>query len=109
MLQFKQFLFHPSDFIMKHLKTGAKFLSSHLSFQGELTKDEVNFLRMIHILVRVACPLVRMYFDKEIHPDQLRKTLDENRSEMFTRYRKNNTIINDCQWRLLYGPYIGTQ
>ncbi|CAC5408778.1 unnamed protein product [Mytilus coruscus] len=74
---------------------------------SELTTDEVNYLRMIHLLVRVACPVVRMYFDKEIQPDQLRKTLDKYRSEMVTRYRKKDTIINDSQWSLLYGPYIG--
>ncbi|CAC5385483.1 unnamed protein product [Mytilus coruscus] len=78
-----------------------------LGITSELTADEVNYLRMIHLLVRVACPVVRMYFDKEIQPDQLRKTLDKYRSEMVTRCRKNDTIINDFQWRLLYGPYIG--
>ncbi|CAC5408766.1 unnamed protein product [Mytilus coruscus] len=68
------------------------------------TTDEVNFLRIVHLLVNVACPVVRIFFNNEIKPDQLRKTLDKNKQEMVKRYRKKDTIINDSQWYLLFGP-----
>lgn len=71
-------------------------------FLGKLTTDEVNFLRLVHLLVRVACPVVRMYFNKEIQPDQLRKTLDKNKQKIIKRYRKKNTILNESEWNLLF-------
>ncbi|XP_052084059.1 uncharacterized protein LOC127721351 [Mytilus californianus] len=66
------------------------------------TAEEVYFLRMIHLLFRVACPVVRMTFDHEIQPNQLRRSLDKNKTLMNKRYRKKEKIINDCQWDLLY-------
>lgn len=74
---------------------------------GTVNSNDVKFLRMIHILFRVACPVVRMIFNNEIKPNQLRKTLDDNRLKMETLYRDNETIINEYQWGLLYDK--GTQ
>lgn len=62
---------------------------------------------MVHLLVRVACPVVRLFFNNEIKPDQLRKTLDKKKPEIVKQYRKKDTIINDSQWNLLFGPDIG--
>ncbi|CAC5410004.1 unnamed protein product [Mytilus coruscus] len=70
---------------------------------GELATDEVHFLRLIHLLFRVTCPVVRMIFNYEIQPDQLRKILDKNKLKMLIRYRKKDAIIHDLQWGLLYG------
>lgn len=70
--------------------------------------DDVNFLRIIHLLFRMALPVLKMKLNNEIKPYQLRKTLDDKRSEMETLYRENETIINDNQWDLLYNPVKGT-
>lgn len=76
---------------------------------GTLPTDEVNFLRIVHLLFRVACPVLKMKLNDEIKPNELRKTLDENRLKMETQYRKNETIINDYQWGLLYNSVKGDQ
>lgn len=55
----------------------------------------------------MACPVLKMKLNNEIKPYQLRKRLDDNRLEMETQYRKNQTIINDNQWDLLYNPVKG--
>lgn len=57
---------------------------------------------MIHLLFRVACPIVRMMFNHEIQSDQLRKTLDKKKLAMEKMYRKKEKIINNFQWDLLY-------
>ncbi|VDH93034.1 Hypothetical predicted protein, partial [Mytilus galloprovincialis] len=59
---------------------------------------------MVHLLVNVACPVVRIFFNNEIKPDQLRKALDKNKAKMDKWYRKKDTTINDFQWYLLFGP-----
>lgn len=71
-----------------------------------ITKDEVRCLRLIHLLFRVACPVVRMTFNHEIQPNQLRKTLDRNKALLAKLYRRTGNIINDFQWSLLFkGTY----
>lgn len=82
-------------------------INNYLFIKDKPTTDEVNFLRMVHLLVRVACPVVRMFFNNEIKPDQLRKTLDKKKQEIIKRYRKKDTIINDSQWYILFGPDMG--
>ncbi|CAC5424761.1 unnamed protein product [Mytilus coruscus] len=72
-----------------------------------LRLDEANYLRIIHLLFRVACPVVRMTFNYEIQPNQLRKTLDKKKALMNKKYRKREKKINDFQWNLLYGSVKG--
>ncbi|CAC5417520.1 unnamed protein product [Mytilus coruscus] len=76
-----------------------------LSTFDALTKDEVRFLRLIHLLFRVACPVVRMTFNHEIHPNQLRKTLHRNKALLAKLYRRTGNIINDFQWNLLFKEF----
>ncbi|VDH98258.1 Hypothetical predicted protein, partial [Mytilus galloprovincialis] len=66
------------------------------------TPAEQNYLRMILLLYRVACPVFRIYFNHEIHPSQLRRSLDKNRSKMVKGYRGKEKLINDYQWNLLF-------
>lgn len=73
-----------------------------LSIPAELTTDEIYYLRMIHLIFRVACPVVRMIFNQEIKPNQLQKTLDKYKTKMKKQYRKREKIINNQQWDLLY-------
>lgn len=68
----------------------------------ELTSEERMFLRVVHLLFRVACPVVRMIFNHEIQPNQLRNTLLINRTGMEKQFRKKEKIINNFQWALLY-------
>lgn len=63
----------------------------------------------MHLLFRIACPVVRIIFDHEIQPKQLRKTLNKYKLDIENRYRKRTTIINDVQWNLLFGSVKGTQ
>lgn len=67
----------------------------------------MNFLRIIHILFRVAWPVVRMAFNHEIQPDQLRSLLDKKRKLMEKTYRNKEKKINNYQWDLLYGHEKG--
>lgn len=69
----------------------------------------MNFLRIIHLLFRVACPVVRMTFDREIQPNQLRNKLDRKKLLMEKLYRKRGTIINDYQWDILFKKVKGTK
>ncbi|CAG2195655.1 unnamed protein product [Mytilus edulis] len=62
-----------------------------------LTKDEVNYLRLIHVLFRVACPVVRMIFNYEIKPNQLRSTLDKNKRKLEQIYRRKEKVLSDYQ------------
>lgn len=75
---------------------------------AKVTREEVYYLKIIYLLYRIACPVVRMTFDQEIQPKQLRKTLDRYKLELEKRYRKKDTIINDVQWGLLFGSKKGT-
>ncbi|CAC5389986.1 unnamed protein product [Mytilus coruscus] len=70
---------------------------------GQLITDEVNYLRIIHLLFRVASQVVRITFNHEIQPNQLRKTLNINKAALEKKYRKREKIINDFQWNLLFG------
>ncbi|CAC5389978.1 unnamed protein product [Mytilus coruscus] len=93
-----------------HLRVGKERvdIEVHQSFERViLKKDEVNYLRLIHLLFRVACPIVRMKFNHEIQPNQLRKTLDKNKRKIEKFYRRKETIINDYQWDLLFGHFKG--
>ncbi|CAC5410001.1 unnamed protein product [Mytilus coruscus] len=67
-----------------------------------LTTDGVSFLRIVHLLFSVACPAVRMAFNHEIQPNQLRKVLDKNKALLEKLYRRKEKIINDYQWNLLF-------
>lgn len=62
---------------------------------------------MIHLLFRVACPVVRMILNNAIKPNQLRETLDKKRSKMEIQYRESENIIDDNQWGLLYDSIKG--
>lgn len=70
-----------------------------------VTTDEVNYLRLIHLLFRVTCPVVRMFFNDEFKPHQLRKTLNRNKSVMEKQYKKKDGIISKDQFDLLYGQH----
>ncbi|XP_071181892.1 uncharacterized protein [Mytilus edulis] len=47
----------------------------------ELAAEEVNYLRLVHLMLRIATPVVRGVFDKEFDPEQLKG------GNIFPRYR----------------------
>ncbi|XP_063438793.1 uncharacterized protein LOC134719763 [Mytilus trossulus] len=57
---------------------------------------------MVHLLFRLACPVVRMVLNHEIKPEKLQKTLDDNKGEMTKKHRRKTQLINKFQWDLLY-------
>ncbi|XP_052063874.1 uncharacterized protein LOC127703828 isoform X8 [Mytilus californianus] len=73
---------------LKERKTQLDIEVHQISNIAELATEEVYFLRMIHILFRVACPVVRMIFNHEIHPNQLQHTLDKNKRQIRKHYGK---------------------
>lgn len=81
---------------------------SFSSIPGILSREENNFLRLIHLVFRVACPVVRMIFNIEIQPNQLRCLLDKNKELLNKQYRKTEKKINDVQWDLLFPKVKGT-
>ncbi|CAC5403770.1 unnamed protein product [Mytilus coruscus] len=68
----------------------------------QTTVMEVNCLRMIHLLFRVVCPVVRTFFDYEIEPKQLRNIVNNNQAILRKQYRQKDNIFNDAQWNLLF-------
>lgn len=68
---------------------------------------EVNYLRMIHLLFRVVCPVVRNCFDYEIEPKQLRSILNKNQATLRKHYRQKDNIVDDAQWCILFGKAKG--
>lgn len=50
-------------------------------FLVELAAEEVNYLRLVHLMLRIATPVVRGVFDKEFDPEQLKG------GNIFPRYR----------------------
>lgn len=50
-------------------------------FLVELAAEEVNYLRLVHLMLRIATPVVRGVFDIEFDPEQLKG------GNIFPRYR----------------------
>lgn len=73
-----------------------------LFFPAKLTPEERNLFRIIHLMYRVACPVVRMTFNQEIKPEKLQQTLNLNKNKLEKQYRRKVKIITDDQWDLLY-------
>lgn len=65
-----------------------------------LTSEEVNYLRLANLVLRVASRAVRVRFDQEFDPAILQKTLNRNRLELEKLIEKK--FINKSQWDLLF-------
>ncbi|CAG2211263.1 unnamed protein product [Mytilus edulis] len=72
-----------------------------------LSIEEINYLRLVRLLFRVAHPVVRKIFDNVIAPNQLRTTLDRCKTLLEKQYRDTKIGINDFQWNLLYDQLQG--
>ncbi|CAG2216442.1 unnamed protein product [Mytilus edulis] len=66
-----------------------------------LSQEDVNFLRLAGLLIRVAPRAVRKRFDFEFHPEQLQQFLRTNRGKIYDlTYKKR--IITLAQYDVLY-------
>lgn len=66
-----------------------------------LTSEEINYLRIANLILRVAPTAVRVKFDKELNPAVLQKTLNQNRWNKLDLLKKKR-IINNAQWDLIF-------
>ncbi|CAG2256755.1 unnamed protein product [Mytilus edulis] len=66
-----------------------------------LSQEDVNFLRLAGLLIRVAPRAVRRRFDSEFHPGQLKQFLSKNRGKIYDlTYKKR--VITLVQYDLLF-------
>ncbi|CAG2255365.1 unnamed protein product [Mytilus edulis] len=49
---------------------------------SQISEEESNYLKVVFVLLRIATPLVRVKFDNEVHPIQLKKELDRSRQKL---------------------------
>ena len=78
------------------------FLGNLSSPENEPTLSEVerNFLRIANLLTTICPSAVRVYFDKQIHPNVLKNFLRKNDARLDELLRKR--IITTVQWTLLF-------
>ena len=82
------------------------FLGNLSSPENEPTpskdKVEINFLRIANLLTTICPSAVRVYFDKQIPPNELKTFLGlENNNKILVSLRKR-CIITQVQWKLLF-------
>lgn len=68
-----------------------------------VSQEETNYIRISHLLFRVAPPAVRVKFDTEFDPDILQNTLDRERNGVLGTLKRKR-IINQAQWDKLFPP-----
>ncbi|CAG2206990.1 unnamed protein product [Mytilus edulis] len=73
---------------------------------GDISSEEENFLRIFHLLIKVAPSAVRVRFDQEFYPRGLQIVLNIARSSTLVTLKKRR-VINQAQWDLLF-PLSGT-
>ncbi|CAC5416514.1 unnamed protein product [Mytilus coruscus] len=69
--------------------------------EDAITKEESNYMRIAHLILRVAPTAVRIKFDAEFHPSGLRIVLNQNRFKYIEPLRQKR-VINQKQWDLLF-------
>lgn len=72
-----------------------------------ISPEEENYLRVIHLIVKVAPTAVRVKFDEEFPPDRLKTILNQHRYSVLGRL-KYREIITFAQMRMLF-PTSGEQ
>lgn len=72
-----------------------------------LTKDETNFLRLAHLVIRISPSAVRTLFDKHFNPAGLQSSLNQIKVKIESLYQKR--VINKSQLDMLFpanGPCV---
>jgi len=70
-----------------------------------ITKEENNYIRIFYLLVRVAPPVVRNKFDRELYPGRLKTELSTKQYSVISPL-VSKRVINQKQWAFLY-PVTG--
>lgn len=66
-----------------------------------LSQEDINFLRLAGLLLRIAPRVVRREFDHEFNPNQLQQFLSQNRAKInYLKYKKR--VITQKQYDILY-------
>ncbi|XP_071135690.1 ankyrin-1-like [Mytilus edulis] len=71
-----------------------------------LSSEEINYLRLSNLILRVAPTAVKTKFDYEFHPTVLQRVLNQNKMKVIEPLYKQR-IINKTQWDLLF-PVSGS-
>ncbi|CAG2184439.1 unnamed protein product [Mytilus edulis] len=67
---------------------------------NSLAEDDINFLRLAGLLIKIAPRAVRRRFDYEFNPLQLQQFLSKNRHKIDDLYTKR--VITQAQYSILY-------
>lgn len=71
------------------------------------SKEELNYLRIISLLYKIAPSAVRVKFDKEFHPTRGLETVLKQDKFKILDPLKRKRIINQVQWDLMFPPKPG--
>ncbi|VDI45624.1 Hypothetical predicted protein, partial [Mytilus galloprovincialis] len=63
-----------------------------------ISSEEENYMRLC-MLVDICRKAVKVYFDKEFHPDVLKKTIKKEQHKLL-HLRKTN-VLSETQWKIL--------
>lgn len=69
-------------------------------FCRKISIEERDFLRIVFMLHRVACPVVRLKFNTIFHSKELKQTLKDNTNKLIQL--KVEKRITPSQWDLLF-------
>ena len=67
---------------------------------SSLSEEEVNYLRLEYLLIRISPRAVRKIFDSEFHPQQLKSFLRKN--VLNIKEMRQRHLITQAQFDLLY-------
>ncbi|VDI79532.1 Hypothetical predicted protein [Mytilus galloprovincialis] len=66
----------------------------------KITDEEICYLRIFHLLLRVANPVVRDTFNTEFHPKKLKAEFSRNYNVLLDLKKKR--VIDKQQWELIF-------
>lgn len=66
-----------------------------------MSQEDINFLRLAGLLIRIAPRAVRQRFDYEFHPEQLQQFLSKNR-RIINELKTKKRVITTAQYDILY-------
>lgn len=70
-----------------------------------LTREEINFLRIANLILRVVPTAIRVKFDEEFNPGGLQTELNKARFKVLEPLKSKKTI-NQAQWDFMF-PVTG--
>lgn len=65
------------------------------------SQEEINYLLIVSLIIRVAPLAVRVIFDQEFHPAVLHKILNEKKCSTLEQLKKKR-VLNKSQWVAMF-------